>query len=325
MASRGAGPDEPSLERRRRARAAQRDRERRHRAATRRRWALTGVAALALAAGVAVGAGQGSGGGSSGSGAESGGGGSGGGAPKLSPGGVGPPPDQGTLVHSQAPVPVLMYHVIGTPHAGSGQDPELFVDPKDFESQMKWLKDQGYTGVTLNQVYDAWFKGAEIPEKPVVISFDDGYRGQYVYARRTLRDMSWPGVLNLIVRTLNPGGELSTAMVQQMIKDGWELDSHTENHLDVATLSGAELQHEVGQSRVDLQHQFHQPVNFFCYPSGSYDAESVKAVQDAGYLGATTTQEGLASKDHMFTLDRVRISNSDGVNGLETKLKASGG
>lgn len=323
MASRGT-PDsvEAGLERRRRARAALRDRERRHRAARRRRWALTGIAALSLAAGVAVGAGQGSGGGASGSNA--GDGGSGGGGAKLSPGGVGPPPDQGTLVHSQAPVPILMYHVIATPPSGGSQLPELFVDPKDFEAQMKWLKDQGYTGVTLNQVYDAWFKGAEIPEKPVVISFDDGYRGQYVYARRTLRDLGWPGVLNLIVRTLNPGGELSTAMVQQMIKDGWELDSHTENHLDVATLSGPELEHEVGQSRVDLQHQFHQPVNFFCYPSGSYDAQSVKAVQDAGYLGATTTQEGLASKDHMFTLDRIRISNSDGVSGLETKLKQAG-
>src|SRR5262249_62155441 len=112
--------------------------------------------------------------------------------------------------------------------------------------------------------------------------------------------------------------------VKQMINDGWELASHTENHLDVATLSGAELQHEVGQSRVDLQHQFHVPVNFFCYPSGSYDAQSIKAVQDAGYLGATTTQPGLASKDHMYTLDRVRISNSDGVSGLENKLKAAG-
>jgi peptidoglycan/xylan/chitin deacetylase (PgdA/CDA1 family) len=282
------------------------------------------IAVLALGAGVAVGAGHKSGGGGDGgTGKAANGSSSGGGGPSLARDGQGPVPGD-NLTHSQAPVPVLMYHVIGTLRAGSGQLPDLFVAPKDFEAQMKWLKDHGYQAVTLDQVYNAWFKGAEIPRKPVVISFDDGYRGQYVYARPILRDMGWPAVLSLIVRTLNPGGELSTAMVNQLIKDGWELDSHTENHLDVATLSGAELQHEVGQSRVDLQHQFHVPVNFFCYPSGSYDAQAIKAVQDAGYLGATTTQDGLASKDHMFTLGRIRISNTDGVNGLETKLTAAG-
>jgi len=217
-----------------------------------------------------------------------------------------------------------MYHVIGTLRAGSGQLPDLFVSPDDFKAQMKWLKDHGYQAVTLDQVYNAWFKGAEIPEKPVVISFDDGYKGQYVYARPVLRTLGWPGVLSLIVNTLNPGGELSTALVRQLINDGWELDSHTETHADVATLSGAELQREVGQSRADLQHQFHVPVNFFCYPSGSYDAQAEQAVKDAGYLGATTTQEGLASKDHMYTLDRIRISNTDGVNGLQTKLQQAG-
>jgi peptidoglycan/xylan/chitin deacetylase (PgdA/CDA1 family) len=282
------------------------------------------IAVLALGAGVAVGAGHKSGGGGDGgTGKAANGSSSGGGGPSLARDGQGPVPGD-NLTHSQAPVPVLMYHVIGTLRAGSGQLPDLFDAPKDFEAQMKWLKDHGYQAVTLDQVYNAWFKGAEIPRKPVVISFDDGYRGQYVYARPILRDMGWPAVLSLIVRTLNPGGELSTAMVNQLIKDGWELDSHTENHLDVATLSGAELQHEVGQSRVDLQHQFHVPVNFFCYPSGSYDAQAIKAVQDAGYLGATTTQDGLASKDHMFTLGRIRISNTDGVNGLETKLTAAG-
>jgi hypothetical protein len=66
---------------------------------------------------------------------------------------------------------------------------------------------------------------------------------------------------------------------------------------------------------------FGVPVDYFCYPAGSYDDEAVAAVEDAGYSGATTTEEGLAGpRDDPFTLPRVRIEGSDGVEGLAVKL-----
>ena len=73
-----------------------------------------------------------------------------------------------------------------------------------------------------------------------------------------------------------------------------------------------------------LQQRFHQPVNFFCYPSGRYDGQAIQAVRDAGYLGATTTDEGLASKTEMYTLKRIRVDGSDGVSGLMQKLQQAG-
>jgi peptidoglycan/xylan/chitin deacetylase (PgdA/CDA1 family) len=283
------------------------------------------VAVLALAAGVAVGAGHGpGGGGDSSKSASSTGKKPGGGGPKLSAGGLGPPPDTGKLVKSQSPVPVLMYHVIASPPS-SAQLPELYVDPKTFNQQMDWLRQHGYTGVSLNQVHDAWSKGGLMPEKPVVVSFDDGYRSQYVYARPELRKLGWPGVLSVIAgRVGQPNAELSVAMVRTMINDGWELDSHTIHHVDVSQATGAQLQDEVAGSRKMLQERFHQPVNFFCYPSGRYDDQAIQAVRAAGYLGATTTDEGLADKGEMYTLRRIRVDGSDGVGGLERKLKQAG-
>jgi peptidoglycan/xylan/chitin deacetylase (PgdA/CDA1 family) len=296
----------------------------RRRTVRRRRIALGLIAVVGLAAGVAVGASHGGGGGAEGGKATAGGRGGGATASKLSPGGLGPPPAEGKLVQSQAPVPVLMYHVIANPPP-SAQLPDLYVDPKTFDTEMEWLKSHGFVGVSLNQVYDAWFKGGELPEKPVVVSFDDGYRGQYVYARPELRKLGWPGVLNLISgRVGQPGAELSVAMVQRMINDGWELDDHTIHHLDVSQLSGPQLQLEIAGSRKDLQQRFHQPVNFFCYPSGRYDSQAIAAVRAAGYLGATTTNEGLASKGQMYTLDRIRVDFSDGVSGLARKLQQAG-
>ncbi len=291
----------------------------------RRRNVLALIALLSLAAGVVVGAGHGSGGGGNGSSnAGTGKQARGGSGPKLRPGGLGPPPAQTKLVSSQAPVPVLMYHVIASPPS-SAQLPELYVDPKDFDQQMEWLRDRGYQGVSLNQVYDAWFKEGKLPEKPVVVSFDDGYRSQYVYARPELRKLGWPGVLSAIAgRIGQPNAELSDAMVRNLIDNGWELDSHTINHVDVSQASGSQLQSEVAGSRRMLQQRFHQPVNFFCYPSGRYDDQAIAAVRAAGYLGATTTDEGLARKSEMFTLKRIRVDGSDGVSGLERKLRDAG-
>jgi peptidoglycan/xylan/chitin deacetylase (PgdA/CDA1 family) len=99
-----------------------------------------------------------------------------------------------------------MYHVIASPPA-TARFPDLFVDPGTFQAQMSWLARHGYSAVSLNEVNDAWFKDGKLPEKPVVLSFDDGYRGDYVYARPTLRRLRWPGVLNLLIGNL--GSELT--------------------------------------------------------------------------------------------------------------------
>jgi peptidoglycan/xylan/chitin deacetylase (PgdA/CDA1 family) len=214
-----------------------------------------------------------------------------------------------------------MYHVIANPPA-TAQLPELFVDPDTFGEQMDWLDRHGYAAVSLNQVYAAWFKGGKLPEKPVVLSFDDGYRGDYVYARPTLRRLRWPGDLNLLVGNL--GDELSDRMVERLIDDGWELDAHTISHLDLTTLTGSRLRREVAGSRRLLQGRFRQPVNFFCYPAGKFNARTIQAVRDAGYLGATTELPGDASRGKMFELHRIRIEGSDGVSGFESKLRRAG-
>ena len=75
-------------------------------------------------------------------------------------------------------------------------------------------------------------------------------------------------------------------------------------------------------SRAAIRHRFHVATNFFCYPSGRYDDAVVAAVREAGFLGATTTNEGFARPDSLYTLDRVRVNGSDGVAGLAAKLTA---
>jgi peptidoglycan/xylan/chitin deacetylase (PgdA/CDA1 family) len=216
----------------------------------------------------------------------------------------------------QGPVPILEYHVLGHPPEGAPY-PELYVGRTDFEKQMDWLEERGYEAVTLEQVQEAWYHDGTLPPKPVVISFDDGYRPQFTFALPTLRKHGWAGVLNLKAE----GSDLYESNVEAMIAAGWELAAHTIHHLDLTELGAEELKEEVAGSRKILQEEFKVPVNNFCYPAGQFDETVIEAVEAAGYTGATTEISGFAEKDKPFELARLEILRESHVAGLAEDLK----
>jgi peptidoglycan/xylan/chitin deacetylase (PgdA/CDA1 family) len=224
-----------------------------------------------------------------------------------------------TVPHSR-PVPVLMYHAISVAPAEAPYR-ALYVAPADFAGQMRWLARHRYHAITLQHAYDYWTGSATLPPRSIVVSFDDGYLSQYTWAFKTLRALHWPAVLNLEVNFLRPVGGMRPWRVRNLIAAGWEIDAHTITHPDLTRVDDARLWHEVDGSRLDIRHEFHVPVDFFCYPSGRYDDRVVAAVRRAGFLGATTTNYGLAQPPDFFRLARVRVDAGDGVRGLATKLR----
>ena len=204
------------------------------------------------------------------------------------------------------PVPILMYHLIGDPPAGEPY-PDLFVSLSDFASQMRYLEGHGFTAVTLTQLAAFWHGTGKLPAKPVVLSFDDGYRSDWRAAAPILQRIGWTGVLNLCMNAVHPHGDLPVPLVHGLVRAGWEIDDHTLTHPDLTTLDAAGLHREIVVSRAVLQALSGEPVSFFCYPSGRYDATVVAAVKAAGFVGATTTDEWLATPADLFTLARGRV------------------
>jgi peptidoglycan/xylan/chitin deacetylase (PgdA/CDA1 family) len=220
----------------------------------------------------------------------------------------------------RGPVPILEYHAIQPPTPGAAY-PDLFVPQADFERQMAWLHGHGYEAVTLKQVEDAWAGDGELPPKPVVVSFDDGYRSQYVAGFLVLDRYRWPGVMNLIAGS--QGDDLPTADVKKMLAAGWELASHTVNHLDVSTLDASQLATEIAGSKRDLERRFGVKVVNFCYPAGHYDQAAIAELRHAGYRGATTELPGLADRQNPYALARVDIAGSDGLAGFVQKVQSA--
>lgn len=215
--------------------------------------------------------------------------------------------------HYTGPVPILVYHDLGPAPAGA-PFPGLYISYSDFAAEMAWLHTNGYQAVTLDEMMNAWFHHGTLPQKPIVITFDNGYLPQVTFAPRVMAKYGWPGVLNEITEN-----HLHPKQLWPIIHRGWEVDSHSLTHPDLTTLDAAELQAQVADSRKYLQRTFHIPVNSFCYPSSKYNDAVIAAVKAAGYTNAVTENAGYATSSEAFVLPRFEIES--GVSQLAADLE----
>jgi peptidoglycan/xylan/chitin deacetylase (PgdA/CDA1 family) len=206
-------------------------------------------------------------------------------------------------------VPILMYHVINPPPAGA-PFPSLYVPADEFAQQMDALKSAGWHAVTMDQLRANWTRGVPLgPGKPVVITFDNGYASQYTNALPVLRRLGWVGVENIQLLGLPPEqGGLTDQQVRGLLSAGWELDTQGMTHADLITLNAAGLHYQIVHARRLLRSRYGAAVNWFCYPSGHYDATVIDAVRKAGFVGSTTVVPGWASRSNdPYRLPRLRV------------------
>jgi len=225
------------------------------------------------------------------------------------------------------PVPILMYHVIAAPPAGA-PFPGLYVTPGELTAQVQALKSAGWHAVTMDQVEAYWRRGVPLgPGKPIVLSFDNGYHSQFTQALPILRRVGWVGDENIQLSGLPPSqGGLSQEQVRGLVAAGWELDTQGFSHADLITLDTAQLHYEVAVSRTVLRQRYQVPVNWFCYPSGHYDATVIAAVKAAGYTGSTTVVPGWAHpEDDPYRLHRLRVLGGTSPQQLLALISSSRG
>ncbi len=216
---------------------------------------------------------------------------------------------QATGVPGTQSVPILMYHVINPPPNGA-PFPGLYVPSDEFAAQMQALKAAGWHAVTMDQLEAYWTRGVPLGAgKPIVLSFDNGYQSQYTNALPELRQLGWVGVENLQLSGLPPSqGGMTDAQIRGLIAAGWELDTQGISHADLIALSPSELQYQVVSARQTLHSRYGVPVNWFCYPSGHYNAAVMAVVKSAGFIGSTTVIPGWASpQEDRYTLPRLRV------------------
>lgn len=203
-------------------------------------------------------------------------------------------------------VPILMYHYIRNAEGESELGKNLSVSPENFQAQIKYLKEQNYQTIKLADLADPDKKAISKvyfeKKKPIIITFDDGYKDAYTAAFPVLKKYELIGTFYIIRDYVGRENRLTVEQIDEMKKAGMEIGSHSMSHPDLTKISLDEAQSQIFDSR--------EQATTFCYPSGKYNQTVVELVKQAGYSTAVTTKIGLAREtSNLLELPRVRVEN----------------
>ncbi len=214
-------------------------------------------------------------------------------------------------------IPILLYHSISE-HASPRFAPWA-VRPALFESHLRHLRENGYTPVTVSQLTHLTAE-ARLPERPVVLTFDDGFADFYTDALPLLERYACPATLYITTdyvgqtsRWLAAEGEgnrplLGWPQIGELAERGVECGAHTRTHPQLDTLSLEAAKAEIAGSKRALEARLGASVSSFAYPHG-YHSPALKAlVQDLGFTSACAVKHALsASHDDPFALARLIV------------------
>jgi peptidoglycan/xylan/chitin deacetylase (PgdA/CDA1 family) len=208
-------------------------------------------------------------------------------------------------------VPILMYHYVSVPPDDADiYRLDLSVTPDQFEEQLAWLDDNGYTTITLYQFTEWLTDGTELPEKPVILTFDDGYRDNYENAFPIMQKYGQVGTFFILTGVTEAGDPnyMTWAMLREMAEAGMNIEIHAHEHLDLANRDDAYLKYQVADPADILEQRLGYHPRFMAYPGGSYDENTIKALKDADYwLGLTTRFGCLHFTGGEYELPRIRV------------------
>ena len=235
---------------------------------------------------------------------------------------------------SRLRLPVLMYHHVGPRQPGT--HPELTVSPERFERHVRWLARRGYTGIRPAD-WARWRHDSNgVPDKPLLLTFDDGYTDLAEYALPVLRRYGFSAAVYIVTGQLGgtnawniaqgsaPHRLLTAEQIQYWAAQGIEFGAHSRTHADLTTLSARELEHEVMGSAEDLATLLGSRVVSFAYPYGFLNSAVVNCVKKSYDLAfsAGNQYEGL---NHLLTnphvLSRTMVQTNDSLLDLECRAR----
>lgn len=232
-----------------------------------------------------------------------------------------------TRVTRDFAVPVLMYHRVAPLSESEARNPltrDLTVLPEDFESQVRFLKEEGYQLLSVYDVQQALLSGDPLPEKAAAITLDDGYRDNFEHAFPILRKYGASATIFLVQKTVGDARHLDWGEIRQMRGQGVRYGSHSATHADLTALDEAGLRTELLGSRRFFEAGLEEPVTSLAYPAGKFDDRVAACARGFGYLTAWKKGGGpVRPGDDPFRLPRIRVHGQTDL--ADFRRKASSG
>ena len=208
-----------------------------------------------------------------------------------------------------------------------------------FEEQMNWLAAQNYRVLPLAEAVAALEKGQSLPERSVVLTFDDGYLSLHRRARPVLAKHGFPATLFLTTDPVGlpaygglpgfdtagqPAGDrpLTWEELREMVEATWSIEAHSCSHPKLPALSGEKLQHEIVGCKKVIEERLNRPVRYYAYPFGDYNRPALAQVRAAGYKAACSVHVGKApAGGDALRLPRIEINTGDDLASFTRKVQ----
>ena len=224
----------------------------------------------------------------------------------------------------QKGIAVLMYHSIGY------NGVTFTVKPEEFDQQMKYLADNYYSVISFEKLVNIVSQKTDIPEKTVVLTFDDGYRDFYEFAWPILKKYRFPATVfvsaGLVSQKLMTSEKIDLPILtwdqlKKLHNSGVDIQSHGLNHNKLDQLSEAEIEYEIVKSKKLLETKLHKKCYYFAYPKGRFNKQVVELLKQNGFKAARSLKGGLVNKkSNLFDLEKMSVNSQTTLNKFKNIL-----
>ncbi len=216
-----------------------------------------------------------------------------------------PTPDAAAMV-SRSHVPILSYHHIRDWAAGETQaDKEYIVPIGRFRAEMDDLQKHNWHTITPDQLQDYLASGRPLPDKPVMLTFDDGDVNQWTYAVPELQKRHFTATFFIMTVTLDKANYLSSGQVKALDRMGMTIGAHTWDHHRVTKYTDADWEQQITKPTKQLEEITGHPIKIFAYPYGLWNEAAIPHLKQAGFVAAYQLADKTDPVEPLYTIRRV--------------------
>jgi peptidoglycan/xylan/chitin deacetylase (PgdA/CDA1 family) len=233
--------------------------------------------------------------------------------------------DNSTIaILSKKEVPILCYHNIKNFDASAGPMTKVYtVKPAAFAEQMKALSDAGYHSILPNQLYNYLVHDAPLPEKPVMITFDDTRGEQFSIGASEMDKYGFKGVFFVMTVSINRPNYLTSDQIKNLSDSGHVIAAHTWDHHMVTKYTGDDWNTQLIKPKQKLEDITGKSVAYFAYPFGLWNKEAIPKVKESGYQMAFILSTKRDSIDPLYTIRRIIVSGTWSTEGMIRSMESS--
>lgn len=218
--------------------------------------------------------------------------------------------DAATIL-SRPEVPILCYHQVRNYKPSDSKTAKDYIVPVDaFRDQMKLLADSGYNAILPGQLHEYLITGKALPEKPVLITFDDTRQDQFTAALPELNKYGYKAAFFIMTVSLGKPGYMTIEQVKQLADEGHTVGSHTYDHKNVKTYTADDWVEQVQKPSKQLQTITGKPVEYFAYPFGLWNKDAIARLKDHDFKAVFQLSAKRDENDPLFSVRRIIVPGS---------------